>query len=731
MHRFTFLLFLSLSCISTKAQTVIYKNSKAPMESRIQNLLSRMTLEEKVYQLNQYTLGTNTNSNNIGKSIAKVPPQIGSLIYFGNDPAFRNQMQRRAIEESRLGIPVLFGFDVIHGFRTVYPISLAQACSWNTDLVSKACAVAAKESRLSGVDWTFSPMVDVARDPRWGRVAEGYGEDTYLNSVFSAASVRGYQGNSLSSPNSIAACLKHYVGYGRSEGGRDYHSTDISRQALWETYLPPFEAGVGAGALTVMSAFNDISGVPATANQYTLTSILKNKWQFKGFVVSDWNAVAQLVDQGVAASGKEATQKAFSAGVEMDMKDNLYQIYLPSLIKEHKISIQQVNDAVARILKVKFSLGLFDRPYAEVRPEDERYLLPESRTIARDLATESMVLLKNNNQVLPIKPAVSKVALIGPAAENKEILLGAWSYHGREKDVVSIAEGLKNAFNNKVRITYAKGCDFDGDDQSGFAEALAAAREAELVVICLGEKREWSGENASRSTIALPPIQEQLVQAIKRLGKPIVLLLTNGRPLELARLEPMCDAILEIWQPGVEAGNAVSSLLTGKVNPSGKLAITFPLTTGQIPIYYSMRQSARPDEGKYQDIPTDPLYWFGHGLSYTNFIYDTVRLSSTRIKKSQKLVAEVKVRNGGDMDGKETVLWYISSSGHNISRPVKTLVHFEKRALHKGEEAIYRFTLVPERDLSYPDEHGNRMLDAGKYSIIVNNQRVSFELIKW
>lgn len=397
-----------LPWLSVQSQKPIYQDAGQPVEIRVKDLLKRMTLHEKVLQLNQYTFGENDNPNNIGKEVKNLPAEIGSLIYLHTDPKLRNQIQRKAMEESRLGIPILFGFDVIHGLRTVYPISLAQACSFNPDLVTLACRVAAKESVLSGIDWTFSPMIDVARDPRWGRISECYGEDPYLNTVFGIASVKGYQGEKLSDPYSIAACLKHYVGYGVSEGGRDYRYTDISPQALWETYLPPYEAGVKAGAATLMSSFNDISGIPATSNHYILTEILKNKWQHDGFVVSDWNAIEQLIYQGVAKDRKEAAYKAFHAGVEMDMRDNVYCEYLEQLVAEKKIQVSQIDDAVARILRLKFRLGLFDEPYAKELIEQERYLQQEDIALAGRLAEESMVLLKNANNLLPFSSMIKK-----------------------------------------------------------------------------------------------------------------------------------------------------------------------------------------------------------------------------------------------------------------------------------------------------------------------------------
>jgi beta-glucosidase len=736
MKKIVFIISVLLSNFIV-AQVPIYKNKAIPVEKRISDLLSKMTLEEKMLQLNQYTFGINNNPKNIGPEVKGLPAGIGSLIYFSADPVLRNTIQKKAMTETRLGIPILFGFDVIHGFRTVYPISIAQACSWNPELVKLNCSEAARESVLSGVDWTFSPMIDVARDARWGRVSEGYGEDPYVNAVFGVASVKGYQGKNLSDPFSIAACLKHFVGYGMSEGGRDYRFSDVSAQSLWETYLPPYQACIDAGAATVMSGFNDISGVPATANYYTLTEILKKQWKFDGFVVSDWNAIEQLVHQGVAKDKKEAGQKAFMAGVEMDMKDNIYLENFPALIAENKIPITAIDDAVSRVLRVKFNLGLFDNPYTEIVKEPTRYLQPKSKQLAATLAEESMVLLKNapspsgraGEGLLPLNSNVKKMALIGPMAKDTENIIGAWSFNGKSADAESLFEGVRKEFKNTT-INYALGCDFEGTNESGFAEAVAKANESDVIVLCLGEKKTWSGENASRSTIALPEIQEKLVAALKKTGKPIVLVLSNGRPLELVRLEPLVDAIVEIWQPGVVGGTPLAGILSGRINPSAKLAITFPLTTGQIPTYYSMRQSARPfdKQGDYQDISTEPLYWFGHGLSYTNYEYSPVKLSANTITKNQKLSVEVTVKNTGKMDGKETVLWYVSDPVATISRPIKELKFFEKKEVKAGGNATYTFEIDPIKDLSYSDATGKRILEAGEFYLMVNDQKVKFEV---
>ena len=702
-----------------------YKDASLPVETRIEDLLSRMTLDEKIAQLSQYSLGSNDNVNNNGEMAKVLPPEIGSLLYTADDAVSRNVMQRRAMEETRLGIPIIFGYDTIHGFRTIYPIPLAQGASWNPELAGEACRVAAQESEDAGIDWTFSPMVDIARDPRWGRIAEGYGEDPYLTSAFSAASVRAYQGEDLSMPGSIAACLKHYVGYGASEAGRDYVFTEISRQTLWDTYLPPFEAGVKAGAATLMSSFNDISGTPGSANHYTLTEVLKDKWQHEGFVVSDWYSVHQLINQGMAPDEATAVEYAINAGLDMDMVDNLFIPHLKNLVDEGRVTMERIDDAVRRILRVKFMLGLFENPYTEEKPESERILLPGSLEVAKELAVESMVLLKNED-VLPLKPG-QEIALIGPMAKSCRDLLGSWCGRGRAEDAVSIFDGLSGAVDTPVR--YAAGCDFEGSDMSGFEEAVKVASESDVVVLCLGEKYSWSGENASRSNIALPGIQENLLKAVKKAGKPVVVLLASGRPLDLTRIAPEADAVLEIWQPGIMGGPAVAEILTGKANPSGRLSVTFPYTTGQIPIYYNQRNPARgSSQGRYQDIPSTPMYEFGYGLSYTDYEYGEIELSSDSLTADSRITARITVKNIGDMDGKETVQWYIRDPYSTVTRPVKELRHFEKRLIPAGGSCTFEFEIDPMRDLSFVDCKGDRILEPGDYYVIVKDRKVRITL---
>lgn len=726
------LIFFLTPAFSKTGDQPLYKNPSDPVEKRVEDLLKRMTLTEKLEQMTQRIIGQNTNENNVEQDKRSYSPLTGSYINFSNDPKFANEIQRKALEQSRLGIPVLLGMDVIHGFRTIFPIPLAQGCSWNPELTRLSCEIAAREAALSGIKWTFSPMIDVARDPRWGRVAEAYGEDTYTNARFSMAAVKGYQQNKLSDKYSIAACLKHYVGYSLSEGGRDYHATDVSPLTLWETFMPPYKAGVDAGAQTLMSAFNDITGTPATANRFTLTEVLKKRWKHDGFVVSDWDAVVQLVNQGYAADSADAAVKALNAGVEMDMHDNVYAKYLPEAIKSGKVSMSTVDEAVRRILRVKFRLGLFENPYVEELSETNRYLNAESRHLAEKCAEESMVLVKNANGVLPLKMSIAKIALIGPVAKDKGNVMGSWNCDGKPENTVTLYDGLQNEYKNKGEIRYVKGCDFEGNDESDFENAMNVATQSDVIVLCLGEKRQWSGENGSRASIALPAIQEKLAVKLKETGKPLVLVLSNGRPLELLRLEPLADAILEIWQPGNFGGNPFAGIISGRLNPSGRLDITFPKVTGQIPVYYSMRPNARSTEklwnGQYQDVKNEPMYWFGHGLSYSNFVYSGLSVSKSSFTRNETISVSVKVKNTSNIDGQETVFWYVSDPVATITQPVKKLKFFEKRLVKAGEEASFTFEINPLRDLSFVDSNGNCLLESGDFYIETNNQKFKITL---
>ena len=703
-----------------------YKDASAPEEFRVEDLLSRMTLKEKALQLSQYTIGRNDNVNNIGEAVLSIPAEIGSLIYFDTDPALRNAMQKRAVEESRLGIPILFGYDDIHGFKTLYQISLGQACSWNPSLVEKMCAHSAREARRSGVDWTFSPMIDVARDPRWGRVAEGYGEDPYLNGVYGAASVRGYQGAGLDSFDAVAACLKHYVGYGASEAGRDYVYTEISRPTLWNTYLYPYKMSLDAGAVSLMSSFNDISGVPGSANRYTLTDVLRGEWGFDGLVVSDWDAVKQLINQGYSATLREASAAALEAGVDIDMMSHGYDTYLEELVNSGELPLAVVDEAVRRVLRVKFRLGLFEHPYTPGSDPSERFFLPEAMADASALAEESMVLLKNNG-VLPLT-SVSKIAVVGPLADNGTDIMGSWNGHTKASEVETFLSGIRREFSGAT-VRYAPGCDVDAIDASGFADALSLASWADVIICCLGEKRNWSGENTSRSSISLPSGQEELLRQLKATGKPVVVTLSNGRPLELTRIEPLADAVLETWQPGCNGAGALAGILSGRICPSGKLAITFPYAAGQIPIYYDRHKSGRRGtQGLYKDITSNPLYPFGHGLSYTTFSYGEPHVVGSA-SLDAPFTVEVSVTNTGSVDGKEAVLWYVSDPYCSVvTRPVKELKFFEKRLIKAGATEVFRFEVDPSRDLGYMDGDGKYFLENGEFHIMAGDRDLKLVL---
>lgn len=719
-------LMVSSNLCAKNEGKMLYKDAKAPIEERIEDLLSRMTLKEKVMQLNQYTLGRNNIENNKGEEVKDIPAEIGSLIYFPTDPELRNRMQRHAMKDSRLGIPILFGYDAIHGFRTIFPIPLGQACSWNAELVEKACRVSAQECRMSGVDWTFSPMIDVSRDPRWGRVAEGYGEDPYANGVFAKASVKGYQGANLANGMSVAACLKHYVGYGASEAGRDYVYTEISRQTLWDTYLPPYKMGVDAGAATIMSSFNDISGVPGSANHYTLTEVLRNKWNYKGMVVSDWGAIMQLQSQGLAKDLKDAGMYAMNAGLDMDMMSHSYDAYLEALVNEGKVSLASVDEAVRRVLRVKFQLGLFENPYTPTSKSSERFLKSESMQIASQMASESMVLLKNNG-ILPLK-GVGKIAVMGPMADNAHDMLGCWWGHGENKDVVKLLTGINQEFGKSAEVRYISGCDFDGDDQSDFSQAKELAKWADVVILCMGEKGSWSGENNSHAKIELPEIQQQLIEIVHKAGGKIVLALASGRPVILGSAVQASDAILEIWHPGILGGEALAGILSGRYNPSGKLAMTFPYSQGQIPIYYNRRNSARRHQGFYKDMTSEPLYPFGYGLSYTHFTYGVPVADKLTVSKDDHFSITIPVTNDGGMNGKEAVLWYVSVPYSSITRPCKELKFFEKKMIRKGETVNYVFDVDVERDLGYVDDQGHRFVEAGEVSILVGGQELKIHI---
>ena len=705
-----------------------YRQTELAVAQRVADLLGRMTLEEKIDQLHQ-SGADDANPNNLSQHPDRFRPTIGSYIIGGPTDtvlATRNALQKLAVTQSRLGIPALFAADVIHGYRTIAPIPLAQACSWNPDLVQRSCALAAAAAKAHGIDWTFAPMVDHCVDPRWGRIAETFGESPHATAVFSVASVRGFQGDPFGGPGSIAACLKHYVGYGASEGGRDYVYSEISRQTLWDMHLPPFEAGVRAGARTVMSAFNDLDGIPTSANPFTLTEILRRRWGMTGPVVSDWNAVEQLMRQGFAANGAEAAAKALNAGVDIDMADGLYHAHLGSLVAAGRVTAATIDAAVRRVLQLKFELGLFEHPATEPSRLTDAPPAAADLVVVEELAARSLVLLKNDG-LLPVAGTVRHLALLGPLAVTGGPLLGCWAQQGKPAETESIAAALRARLPAGTTLRVEAGCSVEGTDPDDLAAAVAAARDADLVILCVGEEAWMSGENASRTSLRLAGRQEELVRAVAATGKPVVLVLVSGRPLEIAEFEGKMGAIIAAWSGGTRAAAALADTLLGHRNPSGRLAVTWPRTTGQIPLYHNMRPRARPGAaGAYHDAPTTPLYEFAHGLSYTTFRAGPLQLDRTTLRAGEKLVAEVTITNRGPREGVETVFWFIRDPAASITRPLQELKHFEQASLAPGESRVFRFEIEPMRDLAFPDSDGRRILEPGEIILRAGGQRASF-----
>ncbi len=710
------------SVLSTQAQSGSPALNDSKIDAKVDALLKQMTLEEKIGQLVQYSAGSPTGP---GTGRSDYPDMIarGSIGSLFNLTGARevNAMQKIAVEKSRLHIPLIFGLDVIHGYRTTFPVPLGMSATWNPSAVEKAARIAAVEASSEGVRWTFSPMVDIARDARWGRIVEGSGEDTYLGEAMARAYVRGYQGANLADPSSILACLKHYVAYGAAEGGRDYNTVDISDRSLRQVYLPPFKAGVRVGAATVMSAFDDLQGVPATANHYTLTQILRGEWGFRGFVVSDWNSVGELVQQGVAADPAEAARKALIAGVDMDMESNSYASTLLQQVKSGQVPQSVVDEAARRILRVKFAMGLFDHPYSDESKSPITTLDPAHVAAARAVAEESFVLLKNDAAngvpVLPLSGNVKNVALVGPLADDAANMLGSWSTKGDSKDVVTLRQALSDRLAQfQGKLLYAKGTDILTTSQSGFAEAVSAAQQADVVIAALGEDAGlMTGEAGSRAHLKLPGNQQQLLQAIAATGKPIVLIVFSGRPLVLNWEAAHVPAILEAWFPGVQAGPALVRTLFGDVNPSGRLTTSFPRAVGQEPLYYNAMNTGRPAEGvdlthppansgekfrsRYVDEQNSPLFPFGYGLSYTKFQYSPPSLSAQSLTAASlnsgasALTVSAEIKNTGSRAGSEVVQLYIRQTGTSVTRPVRELKGFQKITLAPGESKKVEFKL--------------------------------------
>lgn len=697
-------------------------------EQRVDSVLRLMTLSEKIGQMNQVSskedpTGQLTECSNEEELIRS--GQVGSMLNVVGVERTRH-LQEIAVNDTRLHIPLIFALDVVHGYKTISPVPLAESCSWDMDLIEKSARVAAEEATASGIQWTFAPMVDIARDPRWGRVMEGSGEDPYLGSAIAKARVRGFQGTDLSAYNTMAACAKHFVGYGAAEGGRDYNTVDISKQRLRELYLPPFSAAADAGVATFMNSFNEVMGVPATGSTYLVRDILKGEWNFPGVVVSDWGSVAELIPHGVAEDKCDAAQLAVTAGCDMDMEGYCYVSSLEKLVREGVVSESLIDDAVRRILRLKFDLGLFDDPYRYCDAEREKaeILSAEHRKVVREMACKSIVLLENREGILPLDNRCKNIGIVGPLADNPDDMLGSWCARGDGKDAIGILQGIKQAVGKGVRIRYAKGCEIEGDDRSGFSEAVQVAENSDVVIVCVGENRFMSGEAASRTRLTLPGVQRELLKAIKETGKPIVLLLSNGRPLVLDWEKENIGTIVECWQLGSEAGNAIADVLFGKYNPSGKLTMSFPYNEGQIPVYYNAKSTGRPYVPnvryvtRYLDCPNEPLYSFGYGLSYTRFEYGELKLDKDTMFPGEKLRIDVSVANVGNYDGEETVQLYIRDVCSKITRPEKELKGFKKVFLKKGERTDISFELSLA-DLEYVLADGSRESDPGSFEVFV------------
>jgi beta-glucosidase len=693
------------------------------VESRINALLAKMTLAEKLGQLQQLDGEANGNARPEHIELTRKGLLGSTLNVRGVQRS--NQLQRVAVEESRLKIPLIFGFDVIHGYRTIFPIPLGESASWDPKVVEKGAAVAAAEARAAGVHWTFAPMVDIARDARWGRIAEGAGEDPFLGTVMASARVRGFQGTDFSATDKVVACAKHWVAYGAAEGGRDYNTTEMSENTLRSIYFPPFKAAVDAGVGTFMSAFNDLNGVPTSANRFTLTQVLRNEWKFNGFVVSDYTSVLELINHGVAADGKDAAQQALNAGVDMEMVSRLFNQHGPDLLKERKLTQPAIDEAVRRILRIKFRLGLFERPYADEARERATIMSPAHVAAARSAAARSMVLLKNDGGLLPLKKDTKSIAVIGPLADSKVDMIGSWSGDGKAEDAVTLLAGIKAAAPG-AKITYEKGCDVNGDSADGFQTAVRTARSAEVIVVAVGESADMSGEAASRASLDLPGRQQDLLKALQQTGKPMVVVLMNGRPLTISWLANNAGAILETWFSGTQGGNAIADVLFGDVNPSGKLPVTFPRSVGQVPLYYNHMNTGRPPvekekyTSKYLDLPWTPLYPFGFGLSYTQFRISNLQLSSTSIRRDRQVTASVDVENVGQRAGDEVIQLYIRDIAASVTRPVKELKGFQRVTLQAGEKRRIEFVLGHEH-LGFYNRDMKFVVEPGEFKVMVGS----------
>ena len=720
-------------------------SAQKSIDQKVTELMAKMTLEEKIGQLNQYNddiTATGPVTKDADKAGQVRAGKLGSILNAIGAKNTKN-WQDQAMQ-SRLKIPLLFGQDVIHGFRTTFPIPLGETATWDMNLIEKSARIAATEASAYGIHWTFAPMVDIGRDPRWGRVMEGAGEDTYLGTLVGKARVKGFQGNGLGNKDAVMACAKHFAAYGAAVGGRDYNSVDMSLRQLHETYLPPFKAVSDMGVATFMNSFNDINGIPATGNKYLQRDLLKGAWNFQGFVVSDWGSIGEMIPHGFAKDNKDAALKAIIAGSDMDMESRSYINHLAELVKEGKVDIQLVDDAVRRILTKKYELGLFDDPYRFIneKREKEQANNPEHRKFAREIGAKSIVLLKNENQLLPLSPTTKKVAIIGPFAKATVENHGFWSiaFPDDSQRIVTQFDGIKAQLDKNSELLYAKGCNANDNDKSLFAEALETAKKADVVIMTLGEGHAMSGEAKSRSNIHFSGVQEDLLKEIAKTGKPIILMINAGRPLVFDWASENIPTIVYTWWLGTEAGNSIADVLFGKINPGGKLPMTFPRTEGQIPIYYNHYNTGRPAKNNtdrnyvsaYIDLDNDPAYPFGFGLSYTTFQYSDVNVSATQLKGNQTLTASVTLTNSGNYDGEEVVQLYIRDLVGKVVRPVKELKGFQKIFLKKGESKTVSFNITPE-DLKFYDDELNFDWESGEFDIMIgtNSAQVQTKRVNW
>ncbi|MEO9851872.1 MAG: beta-glucosidase BglX [Reichenbachiella sp.] len=724
-------IIISAFIIITLTFSSCASRSKDEVEIKIDDLLSEMTLEEKIGQLTLFTSSwTQTGPTMREGYLNDVKQGKCGNIFNAHTAEYTSELQRIAVEETRLGIPLLFGYDVIHGYKTIFPIPLAEACSWDLDLIEKSARLSAKEAAAAGLHWNFNPMVDISRDPRWGRVAEGSGEDTYLGSLIASAKVRGIQGDDLKDESTLLACVKHFAAYGAAQAGRDYHTVDMSERVLRETYLPPYRAAIDAGSATVMTSFNELDGVPASGSKYLMTDVLREEWKFRGFVVTDYTAINEMIPHGFAKDTADAALLAMKAGVDMDMQGGTYLLHLQDLIDQGKVQEAAIDQAVRRILKAKFDLGLFDDPYrySDVDRENQVVLSKEMMDHSREAGRKSIVLLKNDaidgKTLLPLNKKPKQLALIGPLAHNQMDILGTWHASGDASKSTTVLDGIKEVAPD-IDVVYAEGCKTYGEDRSGFAEAISVAKRSDIVLMAVGENYRQNGEAASRTNLNLPGMQEELMEAILDLGKPVVLILMSGRPLTIENLSQKVPAILNTWHLGTKGGSAIADVLFGDYNPSGKLVMTFPRNVGQIPIYYNMKNTGRPFKAKdkytskYLDVANDPLYPFGYGLSYTAFEYSDLSLSQSTMRLDEDLNISVGVTNTGSRAGEEVVQLYIRDLVGNVTRPVKELKGFKKISLEPGQTQLVEFTISAEdlkfynQDMSFKAEPGDFLLYVG------------------